>query len=595
MGYVKLSEKDSTNLRFATGARVECNHGPDNPTWKLGTVVKLFYVQGSFPKGMCAPYQIKLDDGAYIYAPVDSDHAIRHADIRQRSCFPVDYDGELTWPTCSSASTATRSPTRPPATAATQSRHISCTGAAAGAKDAAKAKRPTKRSQLSLLIDGLDHDSLSLVLKQCTDEALFEIYCTCQQMKTMVNAHLAARRTVLIVGLQRDGKCKDRSWMGEYKRERTFVNGYATYIKPGSSWCIWRNSMHWFIGMQSQCGTRNGRLRVRSAAPLVEEVRSTWREWESCEWERCLVTCWHGDMLATKLAAASDVIALWNPSSKPTTRLDLLGVFEKRAASVNGFPSYVKSDDKKVFLWYRRGCWIVGVDRGGGKGWMQAFKTTGLLPEFCGAQSWTVIKDQLSIELQCLVGRAAIDAHFANASPFVAFADPTLGDGQAKMMGVYEKAGSNVNGYPSYEMTCPTADGRADKMMVWRAAGYWYAGAQAKVGRRHGVLRMASGGGLMLEDAREGWKRNRAPQSGFDWQEEPSLSMLLKHPKPPVKKVAVLMDDLSDFGSCTDSDEDDESDADSDDGDDDDEQEQNDDDDDDDDDDDESNETDDDE
>ena len=57
------------------GDRVECNCG----RWTAGTVVKLFYVQSTFPANQCAPYQIKLEDGRLIFAPSDEDRVIRKA------------------------------------------------------------------------------------------------------------------------------------------------------------------------------------------------------------------------------------------------------------------------------------------------------------------------------------------------------------------------------------------------------------------------------------------------------------------------------------------------------------------------------------
>ena len=70
---IKLTDKETTQLRFAIGARVECNCGQ----WKPGTIVKHFYVQSSFPEGMCVPYQVRLDDGKLIFAPADADRVIR--------------------------------------------------------------------------------------------------------------------------------------------------------------------------------------------------------------------------------------------------------------------------------------------------------------------------------------------------------------------------------------------------------------------------------------------------------------------------------------------------------------------------------------
>ena len=46
-------------------------------SFEPGTIVALWYTQCSFPAGKCAPYQIRLNDGRMIYAPMDKDHVIR--------------------------------------------------------------------------------------------------------------------------------------------------------------------------------------------------------------------------------------------------------------------------------------------------------------------------------------------------------------------------------------------------------------------------------------------------------------------------------------------------------------------------------------
>ena len=67
-------QKDSGMvLRFSVGDRVECNIG----SWAAGTVVKQWYRDESWPQGKWAPYQVQLDQGTLIYAPVDSDKAIK--------------------------------------------------------------------------------------------------------------------------------------------------------------------------------------------------------------------------------------------------------------------------------------------------------------------------------------------------------------------------------------------------------------------------------------------------------------------------------------------------------------------------------------
>jgi len=74
---IRIADKDTVQLRFGVGDRVECNCGE----WKAGTIVKLFYEQKSFPQGMCAPYQVRLDErDRLIYAPKDEEAVVRYAE-----------------------------------------------------------------------------------------------------------------------------------------------------------------------------------------------------------------------------------------------------------------------------------------------------------------------------------------------------------------------------------------------------------------------------------------------------------------------------------------------------------------------------------
>ncbi|CAK0876562.1 unnamed protein product [Prorocentrum cordatum] len=60
-------------LRFAVGARVECNVGQ----WESGTVVAHWWHDPGWPQSKRVPYQIKLDHGPTIFAPLDDDRCIR--------------------------------------------------------------------------------------------------------------------------------------------------------------------------------------------------------------------------------------------------------------------------------------------------------------------------------------------------------------------------------------------------------------------------------------------------------------------------------------------------------------------------------------
>jgi len=69
-------KKELESLRFAVGDRVECNA---QDGWQSGTISKLFYRNEGMPPGFVAPYQIELDDGVFIYAPMDDDRVIKAA------------------------------------------------------------------------------------------------------------------------------------------------------------------------------------------------------------------------------------------------------------------------------------------------------------------------------------------------------------------------------------------------------------------------------------------------------------------------------------------------------------------------------------
>lgn len=68
-----MSAKEQPKLRFAVGSRVQCNCGE----WKSGTVVGHYWRDATWPKGKIVPYQIKIDNGPTIFAPMDSDKCIR--------------------------------------------------------------------------------------------------------------------------------------------------------------------------------------------------------------------------------------------------------------------------------------------------------------------------------------------------------------------------------------------------------------------------------------------------------------------------------------------------------------------------------------
>ena len=88
--YAPADEDDciqkAVSFRFEIGALVECNLGDaDGPDWETGHVVAYNFQQ---PKGVFNPYQIKLLNGALIYAPADEDTLIKKAEIPVASPCP---------------------------------------------------------------------------------------------------------------------------------------------------------------------------------------------------------------------------------------------------------------------------------------------------------------------------------------------------------------------------------------------------------------------------------------------------------------------------------------------------------------------------
>lgn len=71
---LRLVDKHRLRLRFGIGDRVLCRFGSG---WAPGVVKALFHVERHFPKGLCAPYQVRLDEAKTIYVPEDDDDLVR--------------------------------------------------------------------------------------------------------------------------------------------------------------------------------------------------------------------------------------------------------------------------------------------------------------------------------------------------------------------------------------------------------------------------------------------------------------------------------------------------------------------------------------
>eukprot|EP00956_Cyclotella_meneghiniana_P023015 scaffold44152_cov36-Cyclotella_meneghiniana.AAC.1 len=79
------------HLRFGLGDRVECScEGFELP----GTIMKTWYGgESDFEDGHAVPYQIQLDRGELIFAPIDDDMCIRRSKIPAPECW-ICFDNE---------------------------------------------------------------------------------------------------------------------------------------------------------------------------------------------------------------------------------------------------------------------------------------------------------------------------------------------------------------------------------------------------------------------------------------------------------------------------------------------------------------------
>lgn len=76
--HVRESTTSERQLRFNVGDRVLCKY-TGTGGWLLGKVILLRYREPKWPANRVAAYQIKLDNGEFIYSPGDDDNTIRAA------------------------------------------------------------------------------------------------------------------------------------------------------------------------------------------------------------------------------------------------------------------------------------------------------------------------------------------------------------------------------------------------------------------------------------------------------------------------------------------------------------------------------------
>jgi len=74
---IEAKKETTSNIptfRFCVGQKVKCNCGN---TWLNGKIVAILYREPHWPQGKYVPYQVRLDSGRLIYAPMDDDRLIQ--------------------------------------------------------------------------------------------------------------------------------------------------------------------------------------------------------------------------------------------------------------------------------------------------------------------------------------------------------------------------------------------------------------------------------------------------------------------------------------------------------------------------------------
>ncbi|KAH8063545.1 pyridine nucleotide-disulfide oxidoreductase [Aureococcus anophagefferens] len=66
-----------TKRSASPSARALCNTGRTADGWESGAAAKLYHREADWPEGEVVPYQVRLDDGTLIYAPLDVDGCVR--------------------------------------------------------------------------------------------------------------------------------------------------------------------------------------------------------------------------------------------------------------------------------------------------------------------------------------------------------------------------------------------------------------------------------------------------------------------------------------------------------------------------------------
>ena len=203
-----------------------------------------------------------------------------------------------------------------------------------------------------VLLDVLTTDDLlDLALSFCTEDALRAAYASCRAFRAAAVPHLRRLLSIALVGPTPQNEKAGQ--LGVFVKRTALVNGFASYTKAGDDGAmLWHAGGCWNVGPAASLGQARGWVSLRDGCLRPEASTVTWKVQESTVWIvapelRCLA----GDALAAEIAKAAPQIALVGPTPQ-NEQANVLGVFLKRTALVNGFASYTQTGDDGAMLWH---------------------------------------------------------------------------------------------------------------------------------------------------------------------------------------------------------------------------------------------------
>eukprot|EP00900_Chrysochromulina_parva_P020210 jgi/Chrpa1/2822/Chrysochromulina_OHIO_Genome00010108-RA len=285
--------------------------------------------------------------------------------------------------------------------------------------------------------------------------------------------------TVMVAGETPNDLNSDK--LGEFSRRvGQEVNGRPIYAQVGNdNRMLWYAAGYWYLGKKNELGKSQGWLCVRDPAPAPELVQSCWRVGDGERLHqapnvRCAAI---GARTIEIFASHAQVIGA------PLSGLhkDKMGEFRMISATeVNGKPVYEKEPSISHMVWASNGYWYVGKRDELGKqaGWMQVRDSAPLPEEITGVwQIWNQV-DKRWIPSENIRVTAVGNERVVVSGP-----TPPACSVYADKLGSYRRVkGQEVHSHAFYQR--PESD-----TMLWHAAGVWWIGPAASVGKQSGFWR----------------------------------------------------------------------------------------------------------